>query len=62
MKENAAKSEEPPELVDLLYCLNPDEDMPEKDKAVVKRILDYEMNLSVKPPIEPHIAEAVAEG
>lgn len=48
------------DLVELLYCLNPDENMPEKDKAVVKRILGYGLNLKFNPPIEPHIAEALS--
>ena len=50
------------DLEELLYALNPDENMPEKDKAVIKRILNYGLKLKLNPPVEPHIAEAVAEG
>ena len=50
------------DLEELLYALNPDENMPEKDKAVIKRILKYGLKLKLNPPVEPHIAEAVAEG
>lgn len=52
----------PADLEELLYALNPDENMPEKDKAVIKRILNYGLKLKLNPPVEPHIAEAVAEG
>lgn len=57
-----SEQSKPADLEELLYCLNPDENMPEKDKAVIKRILKYGLKLKLTPPVEPHIAEAVAEG
>ena len=60
INEDVAKSEDSADLVELLYCLNPDENMPEKDKAVVRRILDYNMKLSFKPPVDQHIVDAIS--
>ena len=40
-----AQSNEKLKLIDLLYILNPDENMPEKDDAVSDRIKSYKMNL-----------------
>lgn len=60
VNEDVSNSPEKPDLVELLYCLNPDENMPDKDKAVVRRIKEYGLNLILKPPVENYILEALS--
>lgn len=43
LKENAANSKQTT-LEDILFVLNPDEDMPDKDSAVTKRIKIFNLN------------------
>ena len=62
ISDEYSEQSKPADFEELLYSLNPDENMPEKDKAVIKRILKYGLKLKLTPPVEPHIAEAVAEG